>query len=671
MRRASLAPIPLLIPALAYALGLWAAWEYSLSIWLVSGLSVLGIGFCVAALRLRWRGFLIGLTMGFLGLGALSLCLSEQQHQPRFSPVADGVVVQFIEPLWSGKADGGWRGALEGQVLDGQLHEASGQLVLWTDQTPLPGDRVFVASQPFPAPRSAEPLAPARGDLMARIGLHYELWLDSTNHSSLTPLESLTRWLTVRRQRLRDRLYTSGLSDSDAALLSALLLGDRSALEQVQWDRFRAGGAAHALAVSGLHVGIVYALFLALFGGARRKGLRGLVLPLLGLWAFALLAGAAPSVLRAATMLTFFHLGLRLRRNSSPLNLWAAAGLILLILSPWALFQIGFQFSFLAILGILLLDPLATRLWNPRIKAVRYFWRLLVAGFSASLFILPVQAYHFHTFQPYGPLGSLLTIPWLISVVWAGLILLVLADTDVGRLLAECISGVNRLHDHWLDGIGSVPGATVNLPGYSIVSTFLLLLVLLLGIAATLSPSVRWRWAWVACLVACLGLRLLDINGLGHERLVVYKSALPNTVEWQEGSNAKPLGLTVTQREGLVLRRERTRLHQALGIRRVSGDETTWQPLPDGAGWAAPNGKATMVRAPFHEPLSAPLPVDVLVLTHWKAPPELLWSNWQPKLLVLSSELPPWVRREQTELAAIHHAEVHDVWMKGTFLWQY
>jgi competence protein ComEC len=209
-----------------------------------------------------------------------------------------------------------------------------------------------------------------------------------------------------------------------AALLSALLLGDRAGVPEEDLQLFRSSGSLHVLALSGLHVGILFALLSALlfFLPNRRWRMAAaavLILPYL------FLTGASPSLLRAALMLLAAALGLLLDRDAVPLNLLALAAAAILFLDPLAAFELSFQLSFLALLGILLAGPPLRRLLAPVLPPVLSAPLALSIGAQAAT--APLLLARFGAFYPAGALAALPLIPLVTAFIWSGLACLALS----------------------------------------------------------------------------------------------------------------------------------------------------------------------------------------------------------------------------------------------------
>ena len=232
------------------------------------------------------------------------------------------------------------------------------------------------------------------------------------------------------------QLFQQTISNSDAyGIVTAMLLGDRSVLSEEVEHLYVNTGIIHVLAVSGLHVGILSEVVFLLLGFFRRQDAMWKrwqwVLSLFVIWGFTLLVGSGASVTRAAIMFSFLNFGRLFRRNIHPLNSLAAAAFCILLFEPYALFHVGFQFSFLAVVGILIFYKTLYRFWMPKHIILNFFWQLLVVGVAAQIAVLPLSVYYFHQIPIYSWLAGLIAVPFASVILYGGLLLLLVGTVSL------------------------------------------------------------------------------------------------------------------------------------------------------------------------------------------------------------------------------------------------
>lgn len=212
----------------------------------------------------------------------------------------------------------------------------------------------------------------------------------------------VTQFFRDTREYL-SQLLSTHLPEQEASLARALILGDKSKLSGETRESFGNAGAMHVLAISGLHVGIImYLLFFLLEKGNRWISRRSsVIITLLFLWIFAGVTGWSPSVLRATMMFSLLLLGQQWSRSGNPINTLFFSAFVLLLVNPLLLFEIGFQLSYGAMLGIFLFFGKFKDLVKVRNKILTKAWEGTALGIAAQMFTIPVVLYHFHQFPNY------------------------------------------------------------------------------------------------------------------------------------------------------------------------------------------------------------------------------------------------------------------------------
>ncbi len=266
------------------------------------------------------------------------------------------------------------------------------------------------------------------------------------------------RWARAACERLKEVIARTPFpSEGTAPLLTALFTGDRSGLSRATVSAFRDSGASHILALSGLHLGILYAILdritraAGAFPAVRRVRF-GLILGSAGF--FTLMTGAAPSLVRAFLFIAInetLHLTGRPRKATRVLCL---ALLVQLVLDPTAIRSVGFQLSYLAMAGIFLLYP-PLEAWYPPSPAwdpFRRIWKGAALSLSCQLFTAPLVWHHFHSFPRHFLLTNLLALPLTTLLMGSATLLLAL------RALGPCPALLIRLTDTLCNGLQWVLG---------------------------------------------------------------------------------------------------------------------------------------------------------------------------------------------------------------------
>lgn len=281
------------------------------------------------------------------------------------------------------------------------------------------------------------------------------------------------------------RIYDSlGFEGEEGAVLSALTLGEKRDLSQGVRDLYSAVGASHVLALSGLHLGILYMLITMLLpvrGGSRLPIIMRELLVLLLLWGFAAMAGLTASVVRAVILFTLMSVARCLQREGSVMNALGFAAIVMLVVCPRWLFDVSFQLSFAAVWAILLLEYPLRRLMRVEKhgRAYAYVAGVVAVSLSAQLGTLPFVWYYFGTFPLCFLITNFIVMPaafcvMLLAVLMLALSPFVLLQQFVAWVLKCLLYAMNLL----LRGVADLPGASVELPYIGVLGAFIVAVVL-------------------------------------------------------------------------------------------------------------------------------------------------------------------------------------------------
>jgi competence protein ComEC len=286
----------------------------------------------------------------------------------------------------------------------------------------------------------------------------------------------------------------------------------------------------HVLSVSGLHVGVLAMILHWLLGFIKTKNkfwnLLRIPLEIGVIWTFALISGGSSSVLRAALMFSFVILSRAFGEKISVYNTLGASALLLLTWNPYMVFDVGFQLSYLGVLGIVYFFPLIYRQLYFTNKAKDQIWQWLSVGFAAQLVTAPLSLYYFHQFPTYFWLSGILVVPLSAVVLGIGMALFSLSAlglnflvTWLGKLLWICIYGMN-LALGWMKHLpfSLVQGVWVD---------ELIVIALYLGIACFivlyLTRQMRWGVGLMAIVsILCMNFSWRHFDNLKQTEMQIY-----------------------------------------------------------------------------------------------------------------------------------------------------
>lgn len=267
------------------------------------------------------------------------------------------------------------------------------------------------------------------------------------------------------RDRLQEKYGQSGLTGDKLAVLSALTLGDKHLLSGSMRKLFSTSGVSHVLALSGLHLGIIYGILQFLFtagGFARRARIPAQVLIIVMIWLYAFVAGMPSSLVRAAIMYSLVSLAVIMDRKAITLNNLFAAAFIMLLVAPLSLFDIGFQLSFISVFFILMFVRVITPAAVFRRPVAGKLWGMIAVSVCAQAGVAPLVAYYFNQFPVYFILSNLVAVPMAFLLVSGGLLCLAFSWlSPVASVLAQGLKLLLSLLFGVLDFIGGLPLASV------------------------------------------------------------------------------------------------------------------------------------------------------------------------------------------------------------------
>ncbi|WP_299520053.1 ComEC/Rec2 family competence protein [Winogradskyella sp.] len=279
-----------------------------------------------------------------------------------------------------------------------------------------------------------KPLNPYQFDYSAYLELkqvYHQLYLDSKDLLQLSDEPTtIYGYADKLRTEINQKLIKAGFKDDVLGIINALLLGQRQTIDKTIYNNYVNSGTIHILAVSGLHVGIILLilnfLLKPLLYFKYGNILRPLIIVIL-LWLFAIIAGLSPSVTRAVTMFSIISVAMHLKRPANIYNTLAISAFFILLIKPTFLFEVGFQMSYLAVLGIVSFQPIFYKLWQPKYWILDKPWQILTVTLAAQIGVAPISLFYFHQFPGLFFISNLVVIPFLGLILGFGLIVIVLA----------------------------------------------------------------------------------------------------------------------------------------------------------------------------------------------------------------------------------------------------
>lgn len=300
----------------------------------------------------------------------------------------------------------------------------------------------------------------------------------------LSGVERIKICLMPLRKQLLGMIGTRLFSPESYAVVAAMTLGDKSAIDVSLREVYSVSGASHILALSGMHIGIIFALFTMLLKRWTSK-LFGYALVIVAIWGYIFMVGMPVSAVRSGMMFTLFALLTLLGRQGVPLNTLSLVAMIIVIGSPMSLWDISFQMSFMAVASILLLYSKIMRVMSydsqKRHPILKWVVSLAAVSVSAQIGVAPLVAYYFGRFSCYFILSNFIAIPLAMLIIYFSLALYAAFFCPwLQNLMVVIVERLVAMLNGGLSFVASLPGASIEHIHISLVQLLLVYLALAL-----------------------------------------------------------------------------------------------------------------------------------------------------------------------------------------------
>jgi competence protein ComEC len=442
--------------------------------------------------KYSWLGGILIHVLLFLA-GIICLESARQINDPNhFSKLkADGLVARICSEH---KVSGGivrFTAKVEQVVTGSKPKAAFGQVLVYYKMNSVDkkvnldyGDELLLPANFTPV---APPLNPAEFDYksyLAHQQIYHQLFIFTEplllRHNQGNPIISASLRL---RQALVNKLRLNIADTNTLAVVSTMILGYRADLQKDVQEIYAKTGTMHLLAVAGMHVGLIYLLvnlLLAFMPVSYTAKIVKAVVLLLAIWFYALITGFAPAVCRATLMLSMVAIALPFNRHISKLNILALSAIILLLYNPFYVLDAGFQLSYLAVLGIILIQPYIFRWFKLKNPILREIWLVCSISIAVQLMLFPLSIYYFHDFQLLFLISNVFVIVPAAIIMYTGILYLCLpAIPVVSSSLALIVAKTTMLMTNTLQILENMPFSTIN--KIWITKTEVILLLLIIG----------------------------------------------------------------------------------------------------------------------------------------------------------------------------------------------
>ena len=304
------------------------------------------------------------------------------------------------------------------------------------------GDKILFRGKLNPTQSSSNPYSFDFKKFYSNKGIYHQAQIE--NWAYINKNDGLFRKIGNQRKVLLNILATHLPTENEYAVGAALCLGSKETLNDELKNEYASTGAMHVLAISGLHVGIINVFLFTIFSLFKTRNKLWLFVKIVStialLWFYALFTGGSPSVLRAALMFSFVTVAIYLKTYITIYNTLSAAAMCMLIYDPNLIFDVGFQLSYTAVLGIVYFQPRIYEWLYFENRALDYIWKISAVGIAAQLATFPIGLYYFHHLPFLFVLTGFFVVPLAYLIISTCMILF--AVQAVSTALASWIGKV-------------------------------------------------------------------------------------------------------------------------------------------------------------------------------------------------------------------------------------
>ncbi len=567
--------IRLLLPLIA---GILLQWYLQISLqFIVTACISFGIAFLLflllpIAIRFKLQplqGLIIQLV--FVALGAWLTWQKDMRHHKNWygNHYKDGsyLVVRIDEPLVEKNKTYKADGCVETVIQDGKAIPAEGKLLLYFSKDSFKnnlayGDKIIIHKNLQPVKNSGNPGAFNYQRYAAFQGIFHNVFLKNKDWRALNEKSKngFKQLIFSAREYVLGVLQKSISTGSDnyrdeLGIAEALLIGYTNDLDKDLVQAYSNTGVVHIIAISGMHLALIYVLLVWVFAKIplinKSKWLQ-LVLILSCLWLFSILTGASPSVLRAAVMFSCIAVGKTYFKQASIYNSLAASAFVLLCYNPYYLWAVGFQLSYLAVLGIVIFQKPIYNCFYTKNKWVDKTWQLVSVSTAAQLLTFPVCIYYFHQFPNLFLISNLIAVPLSALILYVEIALIALswipfAVTWLGKLVTGLVWVMNRMI-LWINDLSFA--VWENIPA-TVLSTGLLYATLITCSAwLLLKNKTYFHLALFTALAFIIQSSYSNWQSSKQQKLIVYNVPQHQAIDFINGNSYQFVGDRILLEDG-------------------------------------------------------------------------------------------------------------------------
>ncbi len=461
-------------------------------------------------------------------------------------------------------------------------------------------------------------------------------------------------------RNIRNILAQNIPDTSSWGIAQALLVGYRQDISAETYQAYTNTGLVHLIAISGLHMGIFYGGIFWLLGWLpffKKNKRTRIIISLCFMWLFAFITALPPSVLRAAIMFSFLGLGQMMFRRTHSLNFLFASAFVLLIYNPNFIYDVGFQLSYCAVLGILLFYRPINNLFYFKNKLIRYCWSLMCISLAVQVLTFPLSIYYFHQLPVLFLLTNLVAIP-LVTLIIYGEILIIVSSflPTVSKIIGYTVSKIILALNNFIQRTSEfsfVRIKEISLEPSQLVLCYMLILFISIWL---LNKKRTFAFPALITMLLLLGNSLfIKAKSLKQEKLIIYNNYEQPYIEYIRANNSIALDTVLTDQlfnvEKYISEPARIHFHTAIQSRIAKTISSNEHLDMISIG----NSTIIRLRKSYKLKLANPIKTDYLIISdkYIRNLQEMV-KCFNPKEIIIDGNIPLWkVKTLKSELSAL------------------
>ncbi len=381
-------------------------------------------------------------------------------------------------------------------------------------------------------------------DYLSNSNVYYQVFIKSNNLKNLGYVNDnlIIDYSLYLKQKFISILKNNGVTGQELEVTSAILLGYDDNIDPELMKAYGHTGTLHVLSVSGLHVGVIYLILNYIFfflNKNRKQVFLKVIIIFLFLWFYAFLSGLSPSVVRASAMFSVVMFGNAFNKKSEVFNSIFVTAFFILLFNPYLIKDLGFQLSYLSLIGIIYFQPKIYQWLNFENHYADKLWQFCSVSIAAQLITLPISIYYFHQIPLLFLISNLIIIPISSVLMYLGILVLALSFMpQVCSLLVYLLSFACKSMNYLTIQLDQVPYSYIGNIAISLAMVYLLYCIILLFFKALENKSIKYVYATFVFIIISVCLSIYnEYANSKYNKLIIYNLNNFSVIDMIESKN--------------------------------------------------------------------------------------------------------------------------------------